>query len=128
MILALPCSCVLRAVNREERSGSFRSKWQLITHPDIYDFFLETISKIFHSWNSSFQYDIADNEAAQVKITQTGNSTDVIERSEDCTGDPAIDTYDVVLTACPTGTVRVRVTPEMTKSSAGRVIHWSNGT
>jgi Ca2+-binding RTX toxin-like protein len=139
--------------------------------------------------------DIADNEVAQVKIIETGGSTDVIENTlftgqaaaaagagsstltaaaviaGDLTGYfvwitagtgegqvrqiasnvgavitvsspwdfalgtdskfavtrgevPWSDSYQVVLTQVPTADVKIRVTPEITKTSAGRIIHW----
>ncbi len=61
---------------------------------------------------------IADNEAPQVVIKETAGSTDVIEG----TGSP--DTYSVVLTQQPTGDVYIRVTPEITKTSAGKNVHF----
>ncbi len=69
--------------------------------------------------------DIADNEVPQVKITQTGGSTDVIEENSILlSGVPWDDTYEVVLTQEPTGNVQILVEPQETKTSSGKIIHW----
>lgn len=68
---------------------------------------------------------IADNEAAQVLITETGGATNVIENNDGLTGEPWTDTYNVVLTKDPEGDVYVKVTVDMTKASAGRNIFWN---
>jgi Ca2+-binding RTX toxin-like protein len=70
--------------------------------------------------------DISDNEVPQVLITESGGSTDVIEGTPPGAPNPDLweDTYEVVLTRQPTSDVEIRVTPEITKTSAGRIIHW----
>lgn len=67
--------------------------------------------------------DIADNEVPQVLITESGGSTDVVE-SQYAGGLFTEDAYEVVLTQAPTKDVKVRVTPQVTKTSAGGTIHW----
>lgn len=70
--------------------------------------------------------DISDNEVPQVLITESGGATDVIEGTPPATPSPNLweDSYEVVLTDQPSGDVEIRVTPEITKTSAGRIIHW----
>ncbi len=68
--------------------------------------------------------DIGDDEVPQVKITETGDGTDVIEGP--LMSWPWFDSYQVVLTQELTGTdtVQVLVDPQITKTSSGKVIHW----
>ena len=60
---------------------------------------------------------IADNDAAGVLVTQTNESTDVIESTPAPGSTPWTDTYTVVLTSRPTDTVQVTVTPRLTQTS-----------
>jgi Ca2+-binding RTX toxin-like protein len=54
---------------------------------------------------------VIDEDAAGVVITQTGDSTDLIEGAEEPTYG-AVDTYEVVLTRQPTDNVYVTITPD----------------
>ncbi len=58
---------------------------------------------------------IADDDSPTVLVRESGGSTNVIESASPTS--IATDSYELVLTAAPTGTVTVTVTPEITKTT-----------
>ena len=64
--------------------------------------------------------DIGDSDVPGVMVVQTGGSTDVIESDAalNKTDAPFVDSYALVLTACPDADVTLTISPQETKTSA----------